>query len=462
MARLQRWLISLMALTAPPALACGWYYETFAAETGTLPCVEPVALGLDLGHSTLVLERSLDVAELAGGLFPSAPEVLDARVNLSLKLGRIDAGVQLARVRAALAPGEYTSHANLGTALTLAGDVSGALREVRAALALEPAAHFGQERVHLQLLEYLERLGRDPSLAEREDLFGLSPDSPADAGVPVESREALVAMLGVSGGRGNPHLLFALGNVLRLEGRPLLAFQAWRGALRAGHPSKRVIAEMERINTAQHERWRRSPESERDRRPRHDDFTPARAILDESHWQFDDGWAGLWWSARHREELLGARRDAFFAWEATQLKLGLPFWTEAGARLAVQQQERFGLRCPTVTPVASSPAPEVLPRRSSTPTPRGLAWLDAVAGVTSQLTDLDGCASQVQRLTEGFSRLGARASADDRASVLGEPKARERLASAFDRMALVLARCAPGRGNGKVLTAWLGALAREP
>lgn len=453
-----------VVLVASRALPCGWYYETFAAETGTLPCVEVVALDVPLGHSKTVLQRSLDIAELASALLPAHPGPLDARTNLLLKLGDVDAGVAVARARAALEPQAYASHANLGTALTLAGDVEGALREVRAALAIEPNAHFGQEKLHLQFLEYLVKAKADAGVLQREDLLGLSPTTSLDAGVPAQSREALVAMLGVSGGRGNPHLLFALGNVMRLEGQPRLAFLAWRAALLAKHPNTAVIPVMEGINEASHEAWTAKPEPERPQSPIAKGFVRDADPLHTSHWGFKDQYTGLWWSADHLKEKWDARLTAYLEWEERQVKLGTPFWTELGAQLAVQEQRRMGFRCATSTPRASSPTPDLFSSSTNVPAPteRALAWLDAVEAITDSVNDRDACEVQTRVLTQGFAAVKPRSSPDDRQSLLGPGRVRQRWLDAFDRMAVVLARCAPKKGNGAVLRAWVDGLTKPP
>jgi tetratricopeptide (TPR) repeat protein len=452
-----------LVLASTSALPCGWYYATFAAETGTLPCVEVVALGVEVGPSRPVLERSLDVAELASGLFPRLTAPLDARANLLLALGALDAGVEVARQRATLEPRAYASHANLGTALTLAGDLDGALLEVQAALALDPQAHFGQERLHLQLLEYLVRLRGDPSLAEREDLLGLSPTTTPDAGESPLARDALVAMLGLSGARGNPHLSFALGNVLRLEGKPRLAFLAWRSALRAKHPSRSVVPVMQAINAEAHDEWLRSPEGRSEGRLRGERLEPNPTPLQVSFWMFDDRFAGLWWSAERRFDELQRRRLAFLAWEKQQLALGLPFWTEAGMRLAAQQERRLGLRCPASTPEASGPTPTLFPERPGVaPTARALAWLSAVESVTDAVNERDGCEAQGRALTKGFGALDARATDADRESLLAPGPVRQRWLDAFDRLAVVLARCAPKAGDPPRQREWLEALTRAP
>ncbi len=456
-----------VVLLASRALPCGWYYETFAAETGTLPCAEVVALDVPIGHSKVVTQRSLDIAELASALFPSQTGPLDARTNLLLKLGDVDAGITVARTRAALEPNAYASHANLGTALTLAGDVEGALREVRAALAIEPNAHFGQEQLHLQFLEYLVKVKADAGVLQREDLLGLSPTTPLDAGTQPQSREALVAMLGVSGGRGNPHLLFALGNVLRLEGQPRLAFLAWRGALIAKHPNKPVIRVMEEINEAAHEAWVKAQP------PDPDEPSPVRLMaqafaqdsnpLQTSHWGFKDQYTGLWWSADHLKEKWDRRLTAYLEWEERQLKLGTPFWSELGARLAVQEQRRMGFRCATSTALASSPTPDMFSvSDGAKPSERALAWLDAVEAVTDSVNDRDTCEVQTKALTQGFSALKTRSSPEDRQSLMVAGRVRQRWLDAFDRMAVVLARCAPKKGNGPVVRAWVDGLTKPP
>lgn len=454
----------VLSLAAPAALACGWDYETFVAETGSLPCVEAVAVMRPPRHSPQLLQRKLDVAELALALVPSSLPAHDARTNALLHLGSYDAALASARARAALAPDDYASKANLGTALTFTGDLEAALTEVDAIVAKDPSAHFGREQFHAKLVRFLVELGRDPALARQRDFLGLSLSADEavkgnPARVPPGALDALVSMLGVYGAAENPHVLYALGNVLALMGEGKLAFAAWKSALEKKHPAREVVVPlMKAINAAAHEAWKKNPNT----RVRDDGEPTSKDLLNPAHWSFGDNWAGLWWSADKQRELWESRQGLVAQHEEKQLQLGLAHWTESGMQVLTTFQRRLGLRCPSVAAQAS-PSPGLFaPAGKTTATDAGKAWLAALEAVVSDVQDARSCEVVRPNLTARLEKTAwPKARVADRESVVADAATRERFLEVFDRLALVLSRC-PQKGkpgNGPVLERWTKRLA---
>lgn len=454
-----RTFLVVSLFTSCSALACGWDYETFVAETGSLPCIEAVALVRAPKHSNVLLQRRVDVADVALLLVPGSLAAYDARTNALLHLGKLPLALESAKARAALAPDDYGSRANLGTVLTFTGDLDAALVEVKAVLAKDPHAHFGREKFHQLFLEYLIALKADPKLAEKSDFLGLTPTTNDASKIPNGALDALLSMLGVYGASENPHLLFALGNVLNAQAQkePKLAFLAWKSALERKHPAKALLVPlMEKINADAHDAWKKSLKpgelrddgplmlGERDKNP-----------MSEGHWQLGDQWAGLWWSARERQDRWSQRQTILTELEEKQLALGAPVWTEAGMQTLLTYQRRLGFRCPTQEPLRAGVTSGLFDAPpNSKVTEEGLTWLVALEQLTVDVQDARSCENVRPALLERFKKnKPPKASPAARQSVLADPATRERFNDVFDRLALVLSKCAPKSGNAAVLAA---------
>ncbi|HXU79790.1 MAG TPA: tetratricopeptide repeat protein [Polyangia bacterium] len=81
-----------------------------------------------------------------------------------IRLGEPGRAVALLAPVVARFPDDYGIHANLGTAYHLLGRYPEAQREIARDLEINPAGHFGLERYHLALLQYLTR---DPTYRGR-------------------------------------------------------------------------------------------------------------------------------------------------------------------------------------------------------------------------------------------------------------------------------------------------------
>jgi tetratricopeptide (TPR) repeat protein len=91
------------------------------------------------------------------------PEWIDDLAGAYLRLGEPNAIVKQLEQAVARFPTNYGVHANLGTAYHLLGNYAAAEKEIARDLELNPEAHFGLEKYHLALLQYLAR-GREYQL----------------------------------------------------------------------------------------------------------------------------------------------------------------------------------------------------------------------------------------------------------------------------------------------------------
>ena len=143
-------------LFAPTAHACIWDAETLFQEK--------------------LRNHDLAKAILGGPPQPENPQTLQERIknleanrdeknpdwwnNLAgayLRLNQPATAVKLLEPVASKFPNDYGIHANLGTAYHLLGRYQDAEKEIARDLEINPDAHFGLEKYHLALLQYLVR-----------------------------------------------------------------------------------------------------------------------------------------------------------------------------------------------------------------------------------------------------------------------------------------------------------------
>ena len=85
------------------------------------------------------------------------PEWWNNLAGAYLRLNQPEKALRFLKPAALLFPGDYGIHANLGTAHHLLGQYVEAEKEIALDLAINPDAHFGLEKYHLALLQYLIR-----------------------------------------------------------------------------------------------------------------------------------------------------------------------------------------------------------------------------------------------------------------------------------------------------------------
>lgn len=92
------------------------------------------------------------------------PEWWNNLAGAYLRLGDTKTAIGLLESVTNRFPNDYGIHANLGTGYHLAGQYTAAEREIARDLEINPDAHFGLEKYHLALLQYLIR---DPQYQKR-------------------------------------------------------------------------------------------------------------------------------------------------------------------------------------------------------------------------------------------------------------------------------------------------------
>lgn len=343
---------------ADSAPACGWSWETYAAEAKSLPCVHDVLVGYFPKHSDAYHRAVIDAVDYATSWAPAYTAGLDAKGLSLMHLGELDKARVVMLKRLEVAPNAYASHANLGTLYTFTGEYDKALEHIDRALALEPKAHFGREKYHRELVLYLRDAKADPRVRLTRAFLGVAP-SPVDrtqgsraryekAGFRDDAIDALVSMIAVYGAEELADLYLTLGELLALRGYPKLAFTAYKRASELKHPREKDLGY-----------WRslvlstiKAPESERRRIPGPDGIDV-----------FEDRPGGYYgiaeFYAGKRLESDGMRAD-FVRWEERQIRKGLAVWTEAGIEKIYKRMNEIRARCP-VPSIIEAESPNDLP-----------------------------------------------------------------------------------------------------
>ena len=233
-----RAFVAFAALLVPSvAAACIWDYDTIKRERTRFPGTLELITGKFLRHSPEFYEWRVADRTRRLAADPANVALLDDLAVAYDKTGRHDLAIGTARRTESLRPGRYETAANLGTFHFHAGQFGEGLPHIGRALAINPDAHFGRERVQKRLAEYVVARGKAGALPLADvavrppaaghiayghdvtvkDTFAdsLSPDT---RGVlsPAESAAAVKGVLGMMafGRHDAPVLLEALGACL--------------------------------------------------------------------------------------------------------------------------------------------------------------------------------------------------------------------------------------------------------
>jgi tetratricopeptide (TPR) repeat protein len=349
-------------LFSPTARACPWDNETYAAEAASLPCVFDTLIGAFPRHSKAFHEARLRAAEAVLDWAPAHLDALDAKGVALMKLGRLDEARAVMTRRAALAPRDYASHANLGTIYTFTGEWPKALAAIDRALAIDPEAHFGREKYHKKLVEFLQRIAADPSLALRENFLGIelteedrihgSKQAFSRAGAEESAFDALVSMIAVYGADQISHVYFAFGELLALHGDKRLAWTAYQRALELDHPRKKEIRIWQNALSARlHAQYKTNRQAWLDGIPKLPEH-PLPYSKQWGHSALGDIYTDI--SRAYREfregrkpEFAEYRRSAerFTAWEQKEIESGLPVWRREGLEKVYARANALRPRC---------------------------------------------------------------------------------------------------------------------
>lgn len=259
-------------LTAPTLRACLWDYDTIRDERRGMPGIAEVLAGRYEKHSQFFYQQRVAQMTL---LLKTEPRNLDAWDNLAVayeKLGDHDKAISTILKKDALAPGQYTTFANLGTFFMLKGDFENGIVAIRKALQINPNAHFGREEYQLKLGIYFRDARKNPEILRQENFLehdGLLPAimdpaqvsamSPATmrrfepwgdlsqrpyGGYPQRIHEfglkdnvfdGVVGMIRFGPGN-SAELYLTLGDLLLIRGNKLLAYRAFQRAVDLHHP----------------------------------------------------------------------------------------------------------------------------------------------------------------------------------------------------------------------------------
>lgn len=140
----------------PTANACLWDSDTLADEKKARPTMAAAILGNppDLGDPVKLRQR---ITDLQANRREHDPAWWNDLAGAQIRLGENHKAATLLESVVTRFPDDYGIHANLGTAYHLLGRYADAEREIARDLEINPDAHFGLERYHLALLQYLTR-----------------------------------------------------------------------------------------------------------------------------------------------------------------------------------------------------------------------------------------------------------------------------------------------------------------
>jgi tetratricopeptide (TPR) repeat protein len=249
-----------------------WDNDTLRDERRGLPGIAEILSGRFERHSQLFYRDR--AAKMKARLAADSSD-LAAYDNLAVaheKLGDQDAAIAVMLAKDKVKPGEYTTHANLGTFYLHKGDFENGVAHIRKALDINPDAHFGRERYQLQAAEYLQRAMTDPTVFDGGSFVTpivlphpttqpgedqLTADQRAEAyrarmevvwtgrskhhdKAVDDAIEGVVGMIRFGTGT-SPHLYHALGDLLAARGDKHLAYRAYHRALEYAHPRPELL-----------------------------------------------------------------------------------------------------------------------------------------------------------------------------------------------------------------------------
>src|ERR1041385_8935736 len=146
----------LMVFAGREANACIWDSDTLSQEQKKSPDIAKVILGQDAQQVDQVSLHER-IRKLQSEPHKDDPTWWNDLAGAYLRLGEAKEAVELLAPMMEKFPDDYGIHANLGTAYHSLGRYQEAEREIARDLEINPEAHFGFEKYHLALLQYLIR-----------------------------------------------------------------------------------------------------------------------------------------------------------------------------------------------------------------------------------------------------------------------------------------------------------------
>ncbi|MDB6124922.1 MAG: hypothetical protein JWQ71_3915 [Pedosphaera sp.] len=148
--------ITAFLLQGVQARACMWDSTTLRTERRRHPKLAEVVLGQPAKPEKPGPLRER-IRKLLANKQEDNPAWLNDLAGAHMRLGELKEAVALLEPGVKKFPNDYGVHANLGTAYHLQGRYEEAEREIARDLEINPEAHFGLEKYHLALLQYLIR-----------------------------------------------------------------------------------------------------------------------------------------------------------------------------------------------------------------------------------------------------------------------------------------------------------------
>ena len=244
-----------------PVVACLWDEDTILMERRRFPQILEMITGKFLRHSPEFYQWRVEDREERLKEDPS-PELYDDLAVAYEKLGNHEKAISLTLEKQTVYPGMYTTHANLGTFYLHNGQFEAGLTEIRAAIDINPDAHFGREVYQQRLVEYLlskQTNGKTTLPLSRQHRSEMRPtgfaeflmnaedigDAPGDNKAMFDSATKGVLGMMRFGNYDSPVLLEALGDLLLSQGYPADAKQmAARAYLKASYEADGTEAEI--------------------------------------------------------------------------------------------------------------------------------------------------------------------------------------------------------------------------
>lgn len=259
---------------------CLWDSDTLDDELRGIPDAFDLVTGRWVQHGEAYYRHRIATVEAKAA--PSPADLDDLAVAWE-RLGDHDRAIAVMADKAKLLLAkpdpeqQYRYHANLGTFLAHRGDLAAALVELRAAVAINPAAHFGREHFQIEAIEYVVAAQQDAELWRRVDCLeyagwsfggawashgrilrgaeGGEPPPFVAAGAAKGELDFERAYRGIGGmlrfgGQKGAVLFHALADVFAAAGHLNLGWWALQRAIAAGHPAapalRQQIARIER------------------------------------------------------------------------------------------------------------------------------------------------------------------------------------------------------------------------
>lgn len=256
-------LTPLIALFPGESRACLWDRDTLAQERGRFPELNELLAGLFNRHSPAFYAWRAKEREAQIAASPTNLAALDDLGVAYDKLGRHEEAIATGNKALALDPRRYETLANLGTFYVHAGRFALGLPLLEKAVEVNPAAHFGREKIQVALVKYVAKASEKGPLklpvttndgAERGFAVFyarlLRPTDDSGSLTSAERDEAITGLAGMMrfGTHQHPILAEALGDVLSFpqvgsQEQQLAARAYLKSALAVNDPAARAAYE---------------------------------------------------------------------------------------------------------------------------------------------------------------------------------------------------------------------------